>query len=399
MGTPTTPASRQERPTGMTLGRDRQLSIYSGPPGLPRSIGSDEWEARARAALGAEQFGYVAGSAGAEATARANAEAFYRWRIRPRMLRDVNVRDLSASLFGADLPVPVILAPVGALGIIHQEADRAPARAAAALGVPFTLSTVSSVSIEEIAEFMGDAPRWFQLYPGTDVEVTESMIRRAESAGYSALVVTVDTALLGWRPRDLRTGYLPFLAAQGLANYLSDPVFRSRLARPPEEDPRGAVMQWLATFGNPALSWSDLDRIRSHTRLPLLLKGITHPGDALEAAERGADAVVVSNHGGRQVDGAIAALDALPLVHEAVGDRIPVLMDSGIRSGADVMKALALGASAVLLGRPYVYGMAAAGESGVRDVVSDLLAELDLQLALSGCASVRDLGPSWLTRE
>jgi lactate 2-monooxygenase len=321
---------------------------------------------------------------------RANCEAFYRWRIRPRLLRDVSDRDLTVTLFGTTLPAPFLLAPVGVQSIIHPDADRAPARAATRTGIPLVLSTVSSVTIEGVAATMGDAPRWFQLYPGRDRAVIASMLKRAERAGYSAVVVTLDTPILGWRERDLRLAYLPFLQGQGLANYLSDPVFRSRLAVPPEENMQAAIMDWLFIVGDPALTWSDLELMRAQTRLPLLLKGITHPDDARLALEHGVDGLIVSTHGGRQVDGAVAALDALPAVCDAVQGKIPVLMDSGIRRGADVVKAIALGARAVLLGRPYLYAMAVAGEAGVEQVIRNLMAEIDLQLALSGCRSVQE---------
>jgi lactate 2-monooxygenase len=353
-------------------------------------ISFEEWEQRAREVLEPGPFGYVAGGAGAEDTMRANCEAFYRWRIRPRLLRDVSDRDLTVTLFGTTLPAPFLLAPVGVQSIIHPDADRAPARAATRTGIPLVLSTVSSVTIEGVAATMGDAPRWFQLYPGRDRAVIASMLKRAERAGYSAVVVTLDTPILGWRERDLRLAYLPFLQGQGLANYLSDPVFRSRLAVPPEENMQAAIMDWLFIVGDPALTWSDLELMRAQTRLPLLLKGITHPDDARLALEHGVDGLIVSTHGGRQVDGAVAALDALPAVCDAVQGKIPVLMDSGIRRGADVVKAIALGARAVLLGRPYLYAMAVAGEAGVEQVIRNLMAEIDLQLALSGCRSVQE---------
>lgn len=379
-----------------TEGLDRQVSIYTAgrDPSECLPVSLDEWERRAREVLAEGPFGYVAGGAGAEDTMRANREAFYRWRIRPRMLRDVSDRNLTGSVLGTALPAPFLLAPVGVQSIIHPEAERATARAAVATGVPFVLSTVSSVAIEEIAAEMGDAPRWFQLYPGKDGEVMASMVRRAEAAGYSALVVTVDTTMLGWRERDLRQAYLPFLQGEGLANYLSDPVFRSRLPVPPEENPAAAVMQFLAIFVNPGFTWTDLDELRAQTALPIVLKGITHPADAELALQHEVDAVVVSNHGGRQVDGAMAALDALPAICDVVKGTVPVLMDSGISRGADVLKALALGAQAVLLGRPYLYALAVAGEAGVLEVIRNLVAEIDLQMALSGLRAISEVDRS-----
>lgn len=390
------------RPQGVwtvspTYGLDVQIEIYlGGAAGERLPIAYEEWEQLARERLDPRAFDYVAGGAGAEDTVRANREAFRRWRIVPRMLRDVSQRDLSTTVLGTPMPAPFLLAPIGVQSIIHPEAERAVARAAAATRVPFVLSTVSSVPLEEIAQIMGDAPRWFQLYPARDREIVASMLARAEAAGYSAIVVTVDTTMLGWRERDLRHAYMPFLQGEGLANYLTDPVFRARLARPPEEDRMGTVMQFLAVYVNPAFSWDDLAFVRQQTRLPLLVKGILHPEDAARAVDAGVDGIIVSNHGGRQVDGAIAALDALPEVCRAVAGRVPVLMDGGIRRGADVIKALALGASAVLVGRPYAYGLAVAGEAGVRRVIRHLLAEIDLQLALSGLRSVAEVDRSLL---
>jgi lactate 2-monooxygenase len=383
-----------------SFGPEVQTEVY-GNPGVPAEqrlpFAVEEWERRAREVLRPEAFGYVAGGSGGEDTMRANREAFYRLRIWPRLARDVGDRDLTVTLFGTQLPAPFLLAPVGVQGVIHAEGERPVARAAAAVGVPFVLSTVSSATIEEIAAIMGQAPRWFQLYAGRSREVMASMIRRAESAGYSALVVTLDTTMLGWRETDLAHAFLPFLTGEGIANYLSDPVFLAGLAKPPREDLRGAVTEWLRIFVNPSFSWSDVQFIRSATKLPLLLKGILHPADAELAVSHGADGIIVSNHGGRQVDGAVAALDALPVVVDAVRGRVPVLMDSGIRRGADVLKAMALGASAVLIGRPYAFALAAAGEAGVRQVIRNLRADIDLELGLSGRQSVRELDRSLLS--
>ena len=365
-------------------------------PELPVSWA--ELERAAAEKLDAGPRGYVFGGAGSEDTQRENLEAFRRRRIVPRMLRDVSVRDLRTTVLGTAMPAPVLLAPVGVQSIIHPEGELAVARAAAGLGVPMVASTASSFTMEEIAEAGGDAPRWYQLYwPRTD-DLAQSFVARAEAAGYGAIVVTLDTPLLAWRPRDLAGAYLPFLQSIGIANYLSDPVFRAALERTPEEDPQGAVGHFVGQFSNPGATWEGVDRLRAMTDLPLVLKGINHPDDALEARARGVDGVIVSNHGGRQVDGAIAALDALPAVAEAVGDDLTVLFDSGIRGGADVAKALALGADAVLLGRPYLWGLALAGEAGVRTVLRSLLGELDLTLALSGHTTAATLDPSVLAR-
>ena len=362
-------------------------------------IGLHQLEEKARQSLEPEAWDYIAGGAGSEDTMRANREAFRRWRIVPRMLRDVSERDLSVELFGRRLPAPVLLGPVGVQSILHPDAELASARAAASLGVPFVYSTAASRTIEQVAEAMGAAPRWYQLYWPRDREMAESMVGRAERAGYAAVVVTLDTTLLGWRVRDLERAYLPFLQGEGVACFFSDPVFRRRLSTPPEEDPSAAVRLWAGVFSNSTLSWDDLPYLRGHTKLPILLKGILHADDAAKAVELGMDGVIVSNHGGRQVDGAIAALDALPNVVKAVKGRIPVLFDSGIRNGADAFKALALGARAVLLGRLYAYGLAVAGEEGVREVVQNFVADFDLTLALAGCRSCAELTPGALIRD
>jgi lactate 2-monooxygenase len=362
----------------------------------PWPIGADEWEARASELLDSGPFGYIAGGAGNEATVRANREAFERRRLRPRMLVGNTVRDLSVDVLGTPSPFPFFLAPVGVLSIAHPDGELAAARAAAALRVPFILSSAASHSIEEIAAAMGDAPRWFQLYWVSDREVVESLVHRAEASGYSAIVVTLDTLTLGWRPRDLRNAYLPFREGEGIAQFTSDPVFRSRLSVPPEEDPLVAAGTMLAMFPNLALRWEELAWLRELTSLPLLAKGVLTAEDAVRAFDAGVDGIVVSNHGGRQVDGAIASLDALLEVRAAVGPDAPVLMDGGIRGGADVLKALALGANAVLLGRPYVYGLAVGGQPGVDAVLRQLAAETDLTLALMGGTVARELDVAWI---
>lgn len=381
-------------------GTDRQFAIYtSALAGKLRELPFDarEWEALAAGKLSPDAFDYVAGSAGRESTEHANRAAFERYRIVPRMLRDASRRDMSVKLLGMTLPAPILLAPVGVQGIVHPEGEIAAGRAAASLGIPFILSTLSSYSIESVAESMGDAPKWFQLYWCRDQDITASLVRRAESAGYRAIVVTLDTAFLGWRPRDLKHAYLPFLKGDGLANYFTDPVFRSRLSEPPEADPLAAARAFLGCFSNPALVWDDIAFLRKHTKLPILLKGILHSDDASRAVDYGADGVIVSNHGGRQVDGAVAALDALPAITKHVGNQITILFDSGIRCGSDVLKALALGAKAILLGRPYMWGLAVAGEAGVREVLQNLLAELDLTMALAGHCSIQDLRRDCIT--
>jgi lactate 2-monooxygenase len=407
----------------------RQTAIYlrgvsGGRPRVPTD--GTQLEDTARDHLSAEAFAYIAGGAGSGATMRANRAAFDRHRIVPRMLRDASERDLSVELFGRRLEAPVLLAPVGVLEMAHRRAELPVARAARDEGVPMAFSNQASVAMEDVASELGESPRWFQLYWSTSDELVESLVSRAERCGCEAIVVTLDTTLLGWRTRDLDLAWLPFLRGMGIAQYTSDPVFRRLLhqtdkgvdqtpqPRPtpaalralvqltrnfPEPflkglrsgEARAAVQEFIRIYSRPTLSWEDLPFLRERTRLPILLKGILEPDDARRAVDEGIDGIVISNHGGRQVDGAIATLDALPGIAAAVDGRIPVLLDSGIRTGADIFKAIALGADAVLIGRPYVYGLAIAGERGVREVIQNLLAELDLTLGLAGHRSIDEL--------
>ncbi|SDY42249.1 L-lactate dehydrogenase (cytochrome) [Modestobacter sp. DSM 44400] len=422
-------------------GRRRQdavyrAGVYGRHPRVPTVYRALAREARRR--LDARAYGYVAGGAGDEATQRADRMAFDAWSVVPRVLRDVSRRDTSVELFGRRLPAPVLLGPVGALELVHPEADLAVARAAAAVGVPMVFSNQASVPLEITAGAMGDSPRWMQLYWSTSDELVESLLGRAEAAGCEAVVVTLDTTMLGWRPRDLDLGHLPFALGKGIAQYTSDPVFRRlveqrAVAAPPRDPqprptvsavramvgmarawstatgmpvrealrsplPRAAVEVFLGIYSRPSITWADLAWLRSRTTLPVVLKGVLHPDDARRAVEEGVDGVVVSTHGGRQVDRSIASLDALPDVVDAVGDRIPVLFDSGIRSGADVLVALALGARAALLGRPYAWGLGLAGEAGVRQVVEDVIGEFDLTLGLTGHTAVGQLTREVLRR-
>ncbi|MCZ7416960.1 MULTISPECIES: lactate 2-monooxygenase [unclassified Streptomyces] len=356
-------------------------------------------EVHAAEKLDGAALGYIVPSAGSGSTARANVAAFERWRVVPRMLRDHARRDLSATVLGSGLPAPVLLGPVGVQKLAHPEGELATARAAAALGLPYIHSTQASHSIEEAAEASGPGPRWYQLYWPRDPELCVSLLRRARAAGYTHLVITLDTTMLGWRPADLDRGYLPFLQGEGIANYTSDPVFRRRLEKESgtaDADAGTAGLVFADVFPNTGLSWDELPFIREHWDGPVVLKGIQCVPDAELAVEHGMDGIVVSNHGGRQIDGAIASLDALPAIAEAVGDRTTVLFDSGVRTGADVFKALALGADAVLLGRPYLYGLALAGQAGVEHVLRCLLAELDLTLGNAGYRSHRELTPEAL---
>jgi len=360
-------------------------------------VSPDDWEARARETLEQGPFDYVAGGAGSEATIRANREAFERHRLRPRMLVGTAERDLSVEVLGLRSPAPFLLAPVGVLSIVHDEKELGVARASKATGVPMILSSAASTALEDVAAELGDAQRWFQLYWWSDRELAGSLVDRAAAAGYSAIVVTLDTLTLGWRERDLGNGYLPFLGGEGLAQFFSDPLFRARLDLAPEEDVQTASLMALAAFPNLALTWSDLDWLRTRTDLPILVKGVLRGDDARLALDHGVDGIVVSNHGGRQVDGAVASLDALVEVREEVGAEATVLMDGGIRRAADILKALALGADAVLLGRLYAYGLAVGGAAGVEAVIRQLAAELDLTMALAGVRSVRELDSSMVT--
>ncbi|HET7416670.1 MAG TPA: alpha-hydroxy-acid oxidizing protein [Solirubrobacterales bacterium] len=367
-------------------------------PAIPVAVA--ELEERAVAAMEPRIANYVGAGAGSEETIRANRAAFNRWQIVPRMLRDVSSRDLSTSVLGTAMPAPLLLAPIGVQQGVHPDGELATARAAAALGVPMIASSASHYSLEEIAAAGGpEAPRWFQLYWPNDPELARSFVERAERAGYGAIVLTVDTFIPGWKPRDLQQAWLPFLEGRGVGNYFQDPVFRAKLEKTPEEDPGMATGQFLAVQANPALSWEDLATLREMTSLPILVKGIQHPDDAREAVARGVDSIVVSNHGGRQVDGAIASLTALPPIAAAVGGELAVLFDSGVRSGSDVLKALALGADAVCLGRPYIWGLTLDGQAGVETVLKMVLAELDLTMALCGLTRPVEIGPGLLSPE
>jgi lactate 2-monooxygenase len=375
-------------------GTQIQNAIYFGGAEWP--ISPADWEARAEASLEPKAFGYIAGGAGSESTMRANRRAFERWRLRPRMLAGNRRRDVSIEVLGTPSEAPFLFAPVGVLSLAHPEGELAAARAAAATGIPFILSSAASHSIEEVAEVMDEAPRWFQLYWINDRQVAASFIRRAAASGYGAVVLTLDTLILGWRPRDLANGFLPFVSGEGCAQYFTDPVFCERLQRPPKEDPLTAALMMLGTFPNLGLSWDDLAWLREQVSLPLLVKGVLTAEDARRARDCGVDGIIVSNHGGRQVDGAVAALDAYLEVREALGAEATVLLDGGIRTGSDVLKAMALGADAVLIGRPYAYGLAVGGQRGVEAVARQLLAEIDITLALIGGHSVRELDRSFL---
>ncbi|CAL9661811.1 lactate 2-monooxygenase [Streptomyces sp. enrichment culture] len=380
---------------------DYQYEIYldglrGEVPSLPMTYA--DLEAQAQAAMSPSVRSYVAGGAGDEYTQRANVTAFEGWGLVPRMMVSPTRRDLSVDLFGMRLATPLFMAPVGVIGLCAQDGhgDLAAARASARTGVPMVASTLTVDPMEEVAREFGDTPGFFQLYTPTDREVAESLVQRAQAAGFRGIVVTLDTWIPGWRPRDLATANFPQLRGHCLANYFSDPVFRSRLAKSPEDDPEAAVLHWVRLFGNP-LTWDDLPWLRSMTDLPLILKGICHPDDVRRAKDGGVDGVYCSNHGGRQANGGLPALDALPAVVEAA-DGLPVLFDSGVRTGADVVKAVALGATAVGIGRPYAYGAALGGTDGIVHVLRALLAETDLLMAVDGYPTLADLTPEALRR-
>lgn len=389
---------------------------------------------KGKAAMSQEAFAYIAGGAGLEKTMEANRRGFARWHILPRMLRNVEHRSTSVTIFGKTLPSPFLLSPIGVLEMVHPEADLAVAQAAASMGVPFIFSNQASVPMEQTAAVMGNSPRWFQLYWSKSDELVASLVQRAEKSGCQAIVVTLDTTMLGWRPRDLNLGYLPFMEGKGIAQYTSDPVFmrlaqeQMRQPQPLETKPkptlkamaglwkmaktfpgnpivnffsplpRAAVRLFVNIYSRPSLTWDNLGFLRQITSLPIVLKGILHPEDARRAIDEGVDAIMVSNHGGRQVDGAIGAIDALPEIVKAVEGKIPVLMDSGIRSGADAFKAIALGATAVGIGRPYAFALAIGGKEGVEELLRHFLADFELTMALAGCCSVEEIRSAGLKR-
>ncbi len=407
---------------------ERQKKIYlEGASGIVSPIPVDYHilEKKATRAMSPEAAAYIVGGAGHGDTMLQNRRAFERWRILPRMLRNVSVRDTSIELFGQKYPYPLLLAPIGVLEMVHPEADLAVAKAAAAMGIPYIFSNQASVSMEVCAEAMGNQPRWFQLYWSKSDELVASFVQRAEKSGCQAIVVTLDTTLLGWRTQDLDLAYLPFLRGMGIAQYTSDPVFRRLLDEPDNNPapkpkitydairtlwkgisrypgnfwknaksgyPRKAVKKFIDIYTRPSLTWENLAYLRQRTKLPILLKGILHPDDALKALDHGIDGLVISNHGGRQVDGAVGTMDVLPLIANSIQGRIPLLLDSGVRGGADMFKALALGATAVCLGRPYVYGLTLGGSEGVQQVLENYLADFDLTMALAGCCSVKQIG-------
>ncbi|HVK82145.1 MAG TPA: alpha-hydroxy-acid oxidizing protein [Verrucomicrobiae bacterium] len=381
------------------FGPEIQGGIYlrglgGAKPEIPTSFPG--LEAAAKAKMSPEAWAYTAGAAGLESSMDANRAAFARYPIAPRMLGGAGQRDLSCEMFGVKAAAPLFSSPIGVLEMMHPEADLAVARAMASLNLPMMISSQASTPMEKIAEANGNGPRFFQLYWGKSDAIAESFVKRAEAIGCKAIFITLDTTVLGWRPRDMDLGFLPFLKAQGIAQYTSDPVFRAMLPAPPEENPMAAAVTFTQVFSDPGLDWARIAKIRSWTKLPVVLKGIMRADDAAKAVAEGYDGVMVSNHGGRQVDGGIGALDALSEVVPAVNGKAPVYFDSGVRCGADAFKALALGAHAVGIGRPYAYGLAIAGENGVKTVLEYLAAELDLTMALMGAGTIAEIKRSSL---
>lgn len=405
-----------------------QKEIYlNGFAGILPSVNIDlqKLEQTAKAKMSSEAFAYIAGGAGNESTIRSNRDAFEKYKIMPRMLRNVSERDTSIELFGQQLPSPFLLAPVGVLEMVHPEADLAVGRAAQELKIPYIFSNQASKPMEQVADAMGNSPRWFQLYWSKSNDLVASFVQRAEKCGCSALVVTLDTTMLGWRTRDLDIAYLPFLEGKGIAQYTSDSVFQKLIDEPDANPaikrkvtlhslsglirmvnnypgngffsklksgkPIRAVQKFVDIYSNPAVTWDDLKFLRQHTKLPIVLKGILHPGDAMKAVDYGMDGIIVSNHGGRQVDGSISTIEALPKIMEVINTRLPVLLDSGVRGGADVFKALALGAKAVCIGRPYVYGLTLAGQEGVKAVLQNFMTDFELTMGLAGCKNISEI--------
>ncbi len=380
--------------TPRQFGPETQGAIYlRGMSGAKPDIATNfiGLEAAAQKQMTPEAWAYTAGSAGLETAAEANRAAFSRFPIAPRMLAGAATRNLGCEIFGARAAAPIFSSPIGVLEMMHPEADLAVARSMSALNLPMIISSQASAPMEKIAEANGDGPRFYQLYWGKSDALAESFVKRAEAIGCKAIFITLDTLVLGWRPRDLDIGFSPFLRGQGIAQYTSDPVFRGMLAQTPEENPLGAAVQFTQLFSDPGVDWKRIAKIRSWTKLPVVLKGIMRADDAEKAVKEGYDGVMVSNHGGRQVDGGMGALDALAKVAAVVGGRAPVFFDSGIRCGADIFKALALGATAAGIGRPYAYGLALAGEQGVKTVMEYLLAELDITMALNGCSTPQEI--------
>lgn len=373
-------------------------------------------------------FTYIDGGAGTDDTVSRNRKAFSKCRILPRMLTAIEVVDTTSEVLSLSLPAPMMFAPIGVLELAHRSGDIELANAARSMGYPMIFSNQASLPMEEAAKVNADNPYLFQLYWSKSEKLVRSFIDRAAECGCKGIVVTLDTTMLGWRTRDLTNAYLPFLDGFGIAQYTSDPVFNAMLDQMPAPGrepgqpitlssigtlikmarryPGGTfhnirsrralkgVRKFIEIYSNPSLSWDHIARLRQWTDLPIILKGILHKDDAGRATEYGVDGIVVSNHGGRQVDGAVSSFEMLQEVVDEVGDKTDVLFDSGIRTGADIFKCLAVGARGVLIGRPYAYALALAGRRGVVELMENLREELALTMVLSGCPDI-----SSITRE
>src|SRR4051794_9197459 len=354
----------------------------------------DSLEARARERLDPMLFDYIAGGSGDEWTLAENRAAWSRFQLLPRMLRGVADRSLATTVLGRSVSFPVLVPPMGFHGLCHLEGETATARATAAEDTIFCASTVSNCSLESIAEASGNGTRWFRLYVYRDREITRGLVQRAAAAGYSALCLTVDTPLAGNRERDRRNA-LRMPSHLELGNF---PRAHTDQHHHPEEA-GSSLAQYIAAQWDPSLTWSDVEWLRSIAPIPLIVKGILAPKDAVLAIEHGASAVIVSNHGGRQLDSVPAPITMLPAIVDAVGGRAEVLLDGGVRRGIDVLKALAFGARAVLVGRPVLWGLTLDGEAGVRAVLQHIRGELDLAMALSGCATLADIGRALIFKD
>lgn len=412
---------------------ERQKDIYlkgfaGALPIIPTKFST--LEKAAKKIISQKAFAYIAGGAGREGTMAANRQGFNKIKIVPRMLRDVSLRDTSIELFGKKLPSPFFLSPIGVLELMNTDADLAVGKAAASMKVPMIFSNQASKPMEEVSAAMGDGVRMFQLYWSKSNDLVASFVQRAERCGCSAIIVTLDTTMLGWRTRDLDLAYLPFLEGKGIAQYTSDPVFQKLMDEPDFNPPvkkaitiqsiagllemtknypgsgflkklksgrpRKAVQKFVSIYSNPAVTWDDLKFLRTITKLPIVLKGILHADDAKKTIDYGMDGILVSNHGGRQVDGSISTIEALPKIVEAINNQIPIMLDSGIRGGADAFKALALGATAVGIGRPFAFALAIAGEPGVSELLKNYLADFELTMGLAGCRSIKEVNGNCL---
>lgn len=353
----------------------------------PFPIAFSDLEKAAQEHLEEGPFGYIQSGAGNEQTLRNNRAAFEKYSITPRFLRDVSKLDTSISLFGKTFPTPLLFAPVGMNGMEHPDGEPAVARAAEKLSIPYIQSTVSTFSMEDVAKAAPNSTRLFQLYWSKNEDISYSMVERAEKAGFSAIVLTIDTVMLGWRTEDVRNQFSPLKLGFAKGNYMQDPVFTEAL---PDDSFESYVSSVIDNVYHPHMTWEHVAELKMRTTLPIYLKGILHPDDAQLALEYGIDGIIVSNHGGRQLDGVIGSLDALPAIVEVVAGRVPVILDSGVYSGIDVLKALALGANAVAIGRPFVYGLALAGQAGVEQVMQNIYEEFKVSLALAGAASIAE---------